>query len=141
MKTIDRTRWGWDTLFSSPPSASSAVNHLTLTCAAFTSVDMPKAFDPTDRLSAMLRAIADPTRRKILRILRNPSRSRDRQQGLCATDIEQQLNIAQPTVSHHLRVLKSAGLIVSRKEAQWVWFHRKESGIRALAKGLRDQLS
>lgn len=102
---------------------------------------MPKAFDPADRLSAMLRAIADPTRRKILHILRDKNhRASDKPCGMFAGDIEQHLNLAQPTVSHHLRVLKSAGLLESTKQGQWIWFRRKESALRELAKGLRDQL-
>jgi DNA-binding transcriptional ArsR family regulator len=102
---------------------------------------MPKAFDPKDRLSAMLRAVSDPVRRQILHMLREKGQcSIDKTNGMCASDVEQRLDLAQPTVSHHLRVLRQAGLIESRRVGQWMWFRRNETNLRHLSKGLRDEL-
>ena len=66
----------------------------------------------TDKLSLALRAVADPTRRKILRLLHpsTPRKSR-RREGWTASDIEQRIKLAQPTISHHMKILKNAGLI------------------------------
>jgi DNA-binding transcriptional ArsR family regulator len=54
--------------------------------------------------------IAEPNRRAILRLLASSER--------CVGDIERQLRMTQPTVSKHLRVLREAGFVESRTEAQ-----------------------
>jgi DNA-binding transcriptional ArsR family regulator len=64
---------------------------------------MPPAAD----LDRFLHAIADPTRRHILRALKEKGGcSLNKETGLCAGDIEQRVKLAQPTVSHHMRILK-----------------------------------
>ena len=54
--------------------------------------------------------IAEPNRRAILSLLASSER--------CVGDIERQLRMPQPTVSKHLRVLREAGFVESRTEAQ-----------------------
>ena len=54
--------------------------------------------------------IAEPNRRAILSLLASSER--------CVGDIERQLRMTQPTVSKHLRVLRDAGFVESRTEAQ-----------------------
>jgi len=54
--------------------------------------------------------IAEPSRRAILSLLASSERS--------VGDIEEQLNLSQPSVSKHLRVLREAGFVESRVEAQ-----------------------
>lgn len=56
------------------------------------------------------KAVAEPTRLKILRLLV--------EQELCVCDLEEVLQISQPRISQHLRVLKQAGLVGDRKEGQ-----------------------
>ncbi|GIE46384.1 ArsR/SmtB family transcription factor [Actinoplanes lobatus] len=72
-------------------------------------------FHPVDAraLAARLKALADPTRLLILRQLRH--------EGLATNgDLQEALCVAQPTMSHHLRILAAAGLITSRKEGVFV---------------------
>ncbi len=102
---------------------------------------MPKAFDPKDRLSAMLRAVSDPVRREILQMLSEKGKNAiGKSTGMCASDVEQRLKLAQPTVSHHLRVLRQAGLIQATRQGQWMWFRRNEQALRQLTRGLRDEI-
>lgn len=61
-------------------------------------------------MDAQLRAITDPTRRKILRQLAAGERS--------AGDIAARFNVTRPAISHHLAVLRDAGLVSIRKERQ-----------------------
>ena len=89
-------------------------------------------------LNRFLHAIGDPTRRKILSALRE--RGRSTAGGLCATDIEQCIHVSQPTVSHHMAILKNAGLIVARKEGLWRWYQRNDSIIAELTKLLKETL-
>src|SRR3954469_21644002 len=114
---------------------------LTDVLGASTFADMPKPFPADDLLSAKLRAIADPTRRQILHMLREKGQcSLDKPAGMCASDVEQRLSLAQPTVSHHLRLLKKAGLVETKKIGQWIWFRRNEAALRTLLKSMKDEI-
>ena len=63
-----------------------------------------------------LAALADPTRREILRLLR----SGERTAGELAEQIERKMS--RPSVSHHFAVLKQADLITSRREGQQIYY-------------------
>jgi ArsR family transcriptional regulator len=91
-----------------------------------------------DKLSVKIRAVADPNRRQILRMLAGKGKnSLDKPTGLCASDIEARLKISQPTISHHMRILNEAGLVITKKLGQWMWYRRNETELRALAKQLK----
>ena len=92
-------------------------------------------------LTQALRAIADPTRRHILKLLRERGCcSIDKDTGMCACDIETRIGLSQPTISHHMAILREAGLVEARKLGQWMWYRRKESALRDLARELREEL-
>ena len=92
-------------------------------------------------LDRMLRAVADPTRRRILQALKERGGcSLPHEVGLCASDIELRIHLSQPTISHHMSVLKKAGLVEAKKEGQWVWYRRNQTALRDLAKELRETL-
>ena len=65
----------------------------------------------TDRLSATLSALADPTRRAILARLAQGEAS--------VGELAAPVSISQPAISKHLKVLERAGLISRGREAQW----------------------
>ena len=96
----------------------------------------------TDRLSIVLRAIADPTRRKILRLLQAEAshKNGNGMPGWCASDLESRIHLSQPTISHHMKILKSAGLVETRKLGTWVCYERDDNAIRGLRKSLKDEL-
>jgi DNA-binding transcriptional ArsR family regulator len=95
----------------------------------------------THNLDRMLRAIADPTRRRIMNALKQKGAcSIDKDVGLCACDIEERVRLTQPTISHHMAVLKKAGLVEGKKEGQWMWYRRNEMAVRELARNLRESL-
>ncbi len=92
-------------------------------------------------LDRMLHAVADPTRRRILQALKEKDAcSLGKENGLCACDIEQRIQLTQPTVSHHMAVLKKAGLVQASKQGQWMWYRRNEIALRELARSLRNTL-
>lgn len=62
----------------------------------------------------VFKAIADPTRREILRLLRH--------EEMNAGDVAARFDMTKPTMSHHFSVLKAAGLITSRREGQTIWY-------------------
>jgi ArsR family transcriptional regulator len=65
-------------------------------------------------LIKVMKALSDPNRVKILKILQ--------QESLCVCELQAALGIAQPTVSNHLKVLEEAGLVTSRKSGLWVYY-------------------
>jgi ArsR family transcriptional regulator len=65
-------------------------------------------------LNTVFKAIADPTRREILHLLRKEEMS--------AGALAAHFDMTKPTLSHHFAVLKDAGLVTSRREAQTIWY-------------------
>ncbi len=80
----------------------------------------------------MFRALADPTRRKILRLLGDGE--------LTAGEIASKFSISAPSVSHHFGVLKQAGLISGRKEGQQIFYSLNTTVVQDLATVLLDLL-
>lgn len=60
------------------------------------------------------KAIADPARREILRLLR--------QGEMTAGDLAERFDMSKPTMSHHFAVLKEADLITRRRDGQTIWY-------------------
>ncbi|SPE34301.1 Transcriptional repressor SdpR (modular protein) [Acidobacteriia bacterium SbA2] len=60
------------------------------------------------------KAIADPTRREILRLLRRGE--------MTAGDLAERFDMTKPTMSHHFAVLKEADLLTSRRDGQQIWY-------------------
>lgn len=86
------------------------------------------------QLMDALKAVADPTRLKILRILKQKGHcSIGKEVGMCARDIESQIKLSQPTISHHMAVLTKAGLVQVEKQGLWMWYQRNEKALRQLA--------
>jgi len=99
--------------------------------------------DNDSLLDRSLQAIADPTRRRILLALKEgpvAAKAAPAQPCLCAGDIEERMQLSQPTISHHMAVLTKAGLVEAAKQGQWRWYRRNEKAIRQLVKTLRGKL-
>lgn len=88
-----------------------------------------------------MQAVADPARRKILRALREKGAcSIGKAIGLCASDIETRIPLSQPTISHHMSILKKAGLVEAEKLGQWMWYRRNEVALKECTRMLRESL-
>ena len=70
-----------------------------------------------DELATLLKAVADPVRLQLLSIIR----AADPQEA-CVCDLTSAVNLSQPTVSHHLKVLTEAGLLTRQRRGSWAWF-------------------
>lgn len=68
-------------------------------------------------LAAKFKALADPVRLQLLSLVA----SHDGGEA-CVCDISVWVEVSQPTVSHHLRVLRDAGLLTSQRRASWVYY-------------------
>jgi DNA-binding transcriptional ArsR family regulator len=97
-----------------------------------------------ESLDRALRAIADPTRRRILQALKQVEVGAQARRVdaacLCAGDIEARVQLSQPTISHHMAILTRAGLVEATKKGQWRWYRRNEKAIRGVVKTLRGKL-
>ncbi|HVF01984.1 MAG TPA: metalloregulator ArsR/SmtB family transcription factor [Rubrobacteraceae bacterium] len=79
--------------------------------------------DATNSVVEALKALADPVRLSILEFLWGSEAEGLRtEEGLCAKDIEDFLGVSQPTVSYHMKILVGAGLVVSQKRGQRVYY-------------------
>jgi ArsR family transcriptional regulator len=92
-------------------------------------------------LNAVLSAIADPTRRRILSLLKEKGCcSIEKTVGMCACDIEAKVELSQPTISHHMKILTKAGLVEAEKIGQWMWYRRNEKSLREALNALREEV-
>ena len=76
------------------------------------------------------KALGDPHRQNILRLLAR--------QEMGACEIIQAIGLAQPTIAHHLRILKQAGLISSQKEGKFVFYTLNKDGLKEFLEQLND---
>jgi ArsR family transcriptional regulator len=74
------------------------------------------AYDAAQQLSDNFAILAHPIRLQILDML---SQSEGH---VCVCDLETALPVKQPTVSHHLRLLREAGLVEAERRGQWVYY-------------------
>ncbi len=65
-------------------------------------------------MNLLFKALNDATRREILELLRV--------KDLTAGEIADQFNISKPSISHHLDLLKQAGLVEATKEGQFIYY-------------------
>lgn len=73
-------------------------------------------------LADRLKALADATRLRMLNLLAQQA------EPLCVCDITRQFDQQQPTISHHLRVLREAGLVECEKRGIWAYYWATASG-------------
>ncbi len=76
--------------------------------------------------ATLLAAIADPTRLSIINMLSASSGA------VCVCDITGRFTLGQPTISHHLRILREAGLIEGDKRGKWVYYSIVPSKLREI---------
>ena len=92
------------------------------------------ALDPDGavELARRFAALADPVRLRLLSLLATSDDG-----AVCACDLVEPVGKSQPTVSHHLKILREAGLVTSEKRGTNVWY----AAVPAALEQLRDALS
>jgi ArsR family transcriptional regulator len=81
-------------------------------------------------LSAIAKALAEPVRLQIVDVLR-------RQPGeVCVCDLQSLFEISQPTLSHHLRKLREAGVVGVVRREQWAYYYVLPQSLEAMSKWL-----
>jgi ArsR family transcriptional regulator len=92
---------------------AAAGDDLTVCCPSV--LGEPLAETEAHDLAQVFAALADPVRLRLLSLVADAGE-------VCSCDLEAPLGKAQPTVSHHTKVLADAGLIAGEKRGRWVWW-------------------
>ena len=82
--------------------------------------------------TAVMKALSDPNRVKIIKMLQHKS--------MCVCEIKAALNLSQPSVSKHLKMLEKAGLVSSQKDGLWVNYHLSDGSRTPYAASLLGNL-
>jgi ArsR family transcriptional regulator len=78
------------------------------------------------RLASRFKALADPTRVAIVNRLAQAAET-------CVCDLTAAFDLSQPTISHHLKVLRDAGLVESTRRGTWAYYRVVPDALGALA--------
>lgn len=73
------------------------------------------------KTALIFKAFGDENRIKILQLLRDGEK--------CACMLLEEMNITQPTLSHHMKILCDSGIVVGRKEGKWMHYAISSEGI------------
>src|SRR5438105_2219932 len=82
-----------------------------------------------ERLAARFQALADPTRVAIVNRLAQAVET-------CVCDLTAAFELSQPTISHHLKVLREAGLVESNRRGTWAYYRVVPEALASLAGSL-----
>jgi ArsR family transcriptional regulator len=115
------------TIRKAPPIAQPQVQAC---CAPIGTERLPAR--EAGELSRQFAALADPVRLRILSELATAPGG-----AICACDLVEPIGKSQPTVSHHLKVLKAAGLVTAQRDGKNIWY----TVVPAALVALREVLS
>lgn len=87
----------------------------------------PMGTDERTTLIAQFKALSDPTRFDIFRLVAAQN------EPICACDIGDRFPVSQPTISHHMKMLVLAGLVVASKRGIWTYYQVDPAAVRRLS--------
>jgi ArsR family transcriptional regulator len=86
--------------------------------------------EAAQRIANVAKAVADPIRVQLLDVLRKHAGK------VCVCELVPLFDVSQPTVSHHLKVLREAGLVESERQGLWVYYYVLPDRLDALRRWL-----
>ncbi|MGH8910502.1 MAG: ArsR/SmtB family transcription factor [Egibacteraceae bacterium] len=93
-------------------------------------ISSPLDREEAARLAELFKALADPARLQLLSLIRAQP------EGECACNLIDTVELSQPTVSYHLKVLHEAGLVDRRRQGSWVYYRVVPERLHSLATAL-----
>lgn len=88
------------------------------------------------RIDAVFKALSSAPRREILRILGestpDPGKTCCAPDEVCGCRLSERLGLAASTISHHMNVLRDAGLVDARKDGWWVYYTLRRDTLAAI---------
>lgn len=85
-----------------------------------------------ERLAKVFKALGDPTRVKLLSLIAASTGAE-----ACICDLTEPVGLSQGTVSHHMKLLSDAGLVVREQRGKWAYFAIAEGALESAAAALR----
>lgn len=82
------------------------------------------------KLALVFKAFCDENRIRILRMLTSGEK--------CACKLLEELNVTQPTLSHHMKILCDSGVVLGRKEGKWMYYSISEEGGRLAVEWIKE---
>ena len=82
------------------------------------------------KIASMFKAFCDENRIQILELLQGGER--------CACSLLEEMQITQPTLSHHMKILCDSGVVVGRKEGKWMHYSISEDGLENVMNYLNE---
>src|ERR687893_99833 len=89
----------------------------------------PLAVHDRDQLAAKFKALADPTRVAIVNSLSAADE-------VCVCNLTDAFDLSQPTISHHLKILREAGLVTAKRRGTWAYYRLLTEGVEELRAAL-----
>jgi ArsR family transcriptional regulator, arsenate/arsenite/antimonite-responsive transcriptional repressor len=84
-----------------------------------------------ERMAVLAKAIADPVRLQLVDVLRKHAGK------VCVCELVPLFDLSQPTVSHHLKVLRDAGIVGSERRGLWAYYYVVPGALDELSSWLR----
>ena len=113
-------------VLTSPPERSGDAAAPVPCCAPL--VREPITEDWASDLARMFKALGDPVRLRLLSLVASSAGGE-----ACVCDLTAPFALSQPTISHHLKVLREAGLLDCERRGTWVWYRVVPAGLAQLA--------
>jgi ArsR family transcriptional regulator, arsenate/arsenite/antimonite-responsive transcriptional repressor len=85
-----------------------------------------------DRMAAIAKALADPIRMQLVDVLRKHAGQ------VCVCELVPLFDLSQPTVSHHLKVLREAGVVGSERRGLWAYYYVDPDAMEELSAWLSN---
>jgi len=94
--------------------------------------ETPEPLAPAARVAlvTVFKALADPTRLEIYRLIAAQT------EPICACDVVDRFAVSQPTISHHLKTLREAGLITVSRRGVWAYYAADPAGFELLRRAV-----
>ncbi|WP_324197661.1 metalloregulator ArsR/SmtB family transcription factor [Nocardia abscessus] len=98
-------------------------------CEVTPLVRQPLTTDAAMELAGVFKALSDPVRLRLLSIVASHAG-----REACVCDLSAGFDVSQPTISHHLKVLREAGLLSSERRGSWVYYRIEPAALRQLSR-------
>lgn len=94
-------------------------------CSPLTS--QPLTMEQAEQVAPLLKALADPVRLRLMSLVASHEGGE-----ACICDLNEAFDLSQPTISHHMKVLREAGLVDRDKRGVWVYYRVRLQALASL---------
>jgi ArsR family transcriptional regulator len=85
----------------------------------------PMSAEQAEQIAGLMKALSDPVRLRLMSMIAAADEA-------CVCDLTAPFSVSQPTISHHLKVLRDAGLVSSERRGTWVWYRANREALEAI---------